>query len=459
MNRPPSANGHLALGRLYAIASVIGILVAAIALAVLYRELSIRVILEFGERSNVTVAKTVLNAFRPELAEYLLMEHTATTIGPTDAPTPRLSSLITESVRDTPIVRIKIYNHHGIVLYSTRKHEIGTDDSANLEFQSALGGNVRSKLMYRDWFGLFHRGNDDDNLIETYVPVRGAGQRQPIGVLEIYTDVSPIVRAMTRAELLVLLGIGVIMIILYSSLLYVVRRSERVIAGQQRTILDRTRTLELLSARMLAAEDAERRRIATELHEEIAQTLGAAKMRVEAYANTTAKPHPRSEPSASADIVPLVQQAMREVRGLALDLRPPGLDDFGLLATTRSLCRESAEAHEDLAITADFAVSEEEIPPNLKAIIFRILQETIRRVTRTPGIGELQIAIKKQQDQLELAVDLGETTAPEDVAVGAAEPRDDPIAAIWERAVLSGASFQKSRIRGNGVRYCAEWLV
>ena len=457
MNKQRSANGLLRLGRLYAIASVVGILLAAIALAVLYRELSMRVILTFGERGNIAVATTALNAFRSELAEYLQREHTATSVSTAEEVPAGLLRTIRQSVRDTPIVRIKIYNHHGIVLYSTREYEVGTDDSANPEFQRALQGKIQSKLSYRDWFDLFERGDPDENLIETYVPVRRAGERRPIGVFEIYTDVSPIVRAMIHSELLVLLGIALIMSILYGGLLYVVRRSERIIADQQQTILERNGTLQLLSARMLAAEDAERRRIATELHEEIAHTLAAAKMRVEAYA--TAKSHPQSGQGQSETIVPLVQAAIRDLRNLAMDLRPPSLDDFGVLATARSLCREAADANEELSITTDFTVGEEEIPPDLKGIIFRILQETVRRVAQTPGISKLQVAIKKQRDQLELAVDLGEATARESTAAGAAEQRDDPIAAIWERAVLSGASFQRSRIRGNGVRYCAEWRV
>jgi signal transduction histidine kinase len=452
MGKEQAVSKHFALSRLYAIASVLGVLVAGIALAVLFRELSIRAILDFGEQSNVTVANTALNAFCPELAEYLRLEESAGGDQTTKVIPPRLLDLVRESVRGTAIARIKIYDRRGTVLYSTREYEIGTDDRVNEGFQSAIGGDIRSKLSYRDWFDVFQRADRDDNLIETYVPVRQVGQHQPVGVFEIYTDVAPIVRAMTRTELLVLLGIGLIMSILYGSLLYVVRRSERIIADQRQTILERTRTLELLSARMLAAEDAERHRIATELHEEIAQTLAAVKIRVEAYASAAAKSRSRSGKDPSEDIVLLVQAAIRDVRDLAMDLRPPSLEDFGLLTATRWLCRKTAEAHEDPAITTDFTVGEREIPREVKPVIYRILQETLRQVTRTAGIDELRIAITKQDEELTLAVDLAMPTAPP-------ASEDDPFLAVWERAVLSGASVNRSRPAETGVRYEARWVT
>jgi signal transduction histidine kinase len=180
---------------------------------------------------------------------------------------------------------------------------------------------------YVDFFDVFRRGSESDNQIATHVLVRSTAQHQPLGVFHIHTDVSSIVRAMTRNEVLVLTGILLIMVILYSALLYVVRRADKVIAYQRQTLRERNRILELLSARMLAAEDAERRRIALELHEEVVQTLGAAKMMVEGFAQATSS---ASEAAAerAAQVVPLVQAAIREIRDLAMNLRPPTLDDF-----------------------------------------------------------------------------------------------------------------------------------
>jgi len=445
--------------RLYAFVSLAALLVAAAALAVLHRELSIRTIVEFGEQSNVTVARTVLHEIRPELEDYLRAGEAVTRIATTESVPPGLLSLIQASLKDTAIERVKIYNRNGFVLYSTLEHEIGTDDSQNPRFRGAIEGNVRSKLRYRDPFSLSDRSDTDDNLIETYVPVWEGGESQPSGVLEIYTDIDHLVHAMSRNELLIFAGIALIMVILYGFLLLVVRRLEQMIASQRQTILERTRVLEVLSTRMLAAEEGERRRVAWELHEDIAQNLSAAKIRVEALANAVAE-NPSLVGGVSSDgVLPLVQDAIRDVRALAMDLRPPGLDDFGLVATTRWLCREAEQLRGQAEITPDIAVRDADVPDPLKSIIFRITQQTLKRLVDTPGVGDIRVALKREKG-LQLTVDFGaEAGAEKNGPEFATLPDERAIAAFWERAVLSGAAFSATHPDKGRFCYQATWMV
>lgn len=446
------------LTRSYAVASLIGVLIAAMALGILYRELSIRVLLRFGELGNVAVARTTVHALGPELVRYLESEEPQ---GPTHEFTPlppKVLNMISGTIRDTSVARIKIYTREGIVAYSSRPYEVGADDSQNTRFLGAMQGEVRSELSYRDAFSLLGRGGHDNNLIETYVPIIPAGHFRPVGVLEIYTDVHPIVTAMGRLELLVFIGIGGIMVALYGLLVFAVRRSENVIAEQRQTILERNRTLEVLSARMLTAEDNERRRISTELHEEIAQNLSAAKLRVESFAMAAAKSTGAHEMDADREIVPLVQEAIRDVRALALDLRPPSLDDFGLVTTLGGLCREVQASHPQLELTTQLDVEEGEIPDSLKGIIFRILRDTLKHLACTLTGGRVRILMgTDERGRLVLALDVahqskGTGPTPE------TEGRDgDIIGAIWERAVLSGAALEVSRNGPDGCQCRAVW--
>ncbi len=64
----------LAFSRRYALVSLVGVLVTAALLAVLHRELSIRIVSEFGERGNVSVATTAVNAVLPQLLGFLRTE-------------------------------------------------------------------------------------------------------------------------------------------------------------------------------------------------------------------------------------------------------------------------------------------------------------------------------------------------------------------------------------------------
>lgn len=461
MHVPATSKASPTLTRHYAVASLIVVLIAAVALAFLYRELSIRVLLRFGEQGNVAVARTTVHALGPELVRYLEADNPPSP-APGFAPLPpEVLDVISGAIRDTSVARVKIYNRDGIVAYSSRPHEIGSDNRGNLSFQGALNGEVRSELSYRDAFSLLGRGGYDDNLIETYVPIIPAGHYRPVGVMEIYTDVHPIVAAMNRNELLVALGISLIMAALYGLLLYAVRRSEVVIVKQRQTILERNRTLEILSARMLAAEDNERRRIATELHEEIAQNLSAAKLRVETYALTRSNSKASHRIDPDREIVPLVREAIRDVRALAMDLRPPSLDDFGLLTTVRALCREVQAGHPRLTVNTDLDLEESEIPEPLKGTIFRILQETLKHITRTWPAGRIQILLGLERpDQLVLQLNIDHQGDATESPAGAAAPAsitEETIAAVWERAVLSGAALQVSKAGASGCQCRALW--
>ncbi len=445
MTTATETSAPLAFSRRYAVISLVGVLAAAALLAVLHRQLSIRIVSEFGEQANVSVATTAVNAVLPQLVSFLRTEVDGA-IGedPVGVP-PGLASLIEASVRDTPIERVKIYDRDGIVVYSTRAHEIGTNDSANPRFLGSMAGAVRSELRYRDRLFDSQPASGDDNLIETYVPIRQPGQPQPVGVFEIYTDVNPIVRAMTHSELLIDAGIAVIMIALYSVLFLVVRRAERIITKQQQTILERNQTLQALSARMLANDERERRRVAWELHEEIAQTLAAVKMRVEALARVADPDRNSSRSAGNGEVVPLLQDAMREIRALAVELRPPALDDFGLVATIRSLCQEAAQIDGRARIAADIALTEEEVPEALKGIIFRIVQQTLKQLIGMTGIGDIRITLARDGG-LRLGVDFESLTADTGDEAEPQPPADEhPIVPLWESAVLSGGTFSATR--------------
>lgn len=453
-----TAKASPTLTRSYAAASLIGVLIAAIALGILYRELSIRVLLRFGEQGNLAVARTTVHALGPELVHYLEASSPASPAHAFDPLPPEVLDVISGTIRDTSVARVKIYNRGGIVAYSSRPYEVGTDDSENLRFKGAMQGEVRSELSYRDAFSLLGRGGHDDNLIETYVPIIPAGHYRPVGVLEIYTDVHAIVAAMNRNELVVFIGIAGIMVALYGLLVLMVRRSESVIAEQRQTILERNRTLEVLSARMLTAEDNERRRIATELHEEIAQNLSVAKLRVESFTMAASKTKAAHGMDPDREIVPLVRAAIRDLRALAMDLRPPSLNDFGLLTTVRAMCREVQADNAELELTTNLEVAEDEIPETLKGTIFRVLQDTLKHVARTWGSGRIRILLDHERPhQLALQLDVEHTPVAGDKDPGTEAAGQETIPAVWDRAVLSGASIEVSRNDPNGCQCRAVW--
>lgn len=437
----------------------VGLLAAAVALTVLYRELSIRTIIEFGEQSNASIANAAVNAVFPELVAFL-NSPPPDSARPAPADLPEgLLRVINGTPRTTPVARIKIYNAQGIILHSSLVHEIGTDDSANPRFQESMRGRLHSRLQYHDAFDIFAPASIDDNLIETYVPIHQPGRLRPIGVFEVYSDANAMVRTMNRNELLILSGIGLIIAVLYGLLVFAMRRSERVITAQGRTILERNHELEMLSARALAAEESERRRVAVELHEDIAQDLSAAKYKLEAASSQATAAGGNASAAPSDEVIRLLQEAIRDVRNLAVELRPPSFDDFGLVTTTRALCRQIEDNVAGLDIHLDITVPEEAIPDALKIVIFRIVQQSLHLLAQTPGVTQIGVLLRRAVE-LELILEFGCTyMASGDTDEQGSLMEIPYIAAPWSRAILSGGAVRMTRGDGGICRCRASWAV
>jgi len=186
------------------------------------------------------------------------------------------------------------------------------------------------------------------------------------------------VKRIERTEFLMATWVAAILLALYLLLLFVVHRSERIIDRQRDTILERTRTLELLSARMLSAEERERAKISAQLHEGIAQDLSAIKLRIEQLCQAgTANQEAGGESGLCERVVPEVQKAIQDVRAMAMDIHPPSLDDFGLLPTVSWLKNEFTAIYPAMQIESGATIEEGRIPVPMKAIMFRIIQETL----------------------------------------------------------------------------------
>ena len=97
--------------------------------------------------------------------------------------------------------------------------------------------------------------------------------------------------------------------------------------------------LGMLSRQLIKTQEAERQHLARELHDEIGQTLTAAKLHLQALQRF---PDPAAQPERLEKAVGLVDRLLQDVRNLSLNLRPPMLDDLGLVASLRWLFDQRA---------------------------------------------------------------------------------------------------------------------
>ncbi len=204
--------------------------------------------------------------------------------------------------------------------------------------------------------------------------------------------------------------------------------------------------LRVLSARVLAAQETERRRVAHELHDELGQSLTAIKINLQAQY--------RRSPGAGADLhdenIRIVEQALQHVRGLALALRPSMLDDLGLVPALRWLAEQTASRN-DLSVRFDANLGDRRLSPELETAVFRIVQEALTNVVRHAGAR--RVAVRLHADRSELEVRVVDDGAGFDVPAmqqRASQGRSLGVLGMVERAALAGATLVIESEPGKG---------
>lgn len=149
------------------------------------------------------------------------------------------------------------------------------------------------------------------------------------------------------------------------------------------------RRMHELAAQVIDAQDAERSRIARELHDSTAQTLTGVTLQLSAAAR---------EYEGVADVErlelarELAQNALEEVRQLARSVYPRVLDDLGLPAALDWLSRQ---ANEESGVTASLSIEVDGVafPPTIASTLYRVAQEALRNVQRHSGASEVQLSL------------------------------------------------------------------
>lgn len=161
--------------------------------------------------------------------------------------------------------------------------------------------------------------------------------------------------------------------------------------------------LRALSNQLFVAQENERRRIALELHDGIGQSLAAIRFKIENLIGA------HSESSLVADrinqLLPMLQNAMDEVRRIAVALRPSILDDLGLKATINWHCREFKNVYSSINVVLDMDFDERDVPESLKTVIYRILQEALNNIAKHSGASQVNVYLKKISEKFELMIE------------------------------------------------------
>jgi len=216
--------------------------------------------------------------------------------------------------------------------------------------------------------------------------------------------------------------------------------------------------LRFLSSQLLTAQERERKRIAGEIHDGIGQSLTTIKFGVENALRQMDKGAARGGVESLEAIIPLAQEAIEEVRRIQTDLRPPILDDLGILATIGWFCREFQAIYTGIRIETQINIQENEVPELLKIVIYRVLQEAMNNIAKHSKADLLNLCLTKTDGQLELLIqDNGQGFDVEEALALDQARRGLGLSSMRERTELSGGAFSIESARGKGTTVRAVW--
>ncbi len=218
--------------------------------------------------------------------------------------------------------------------------------------------------------------------------------------------------------------------------------------------------LRLLSARLLTAQEDERKRISREMHDSVGQSLSAVKFTVEnALQAIEEGGAARTVPSLRSTIR-IVQEAVEEVRRIQKNLRPPTLDDLGLLATISWFCRDFEGVYSDIRIEKEIGLEERDVPDSLKIVVYRVMQEALNNAAKHGRTEKVRLSLRRRNGRIEMEVqDKGAGFDPEEVLSQKEFERGLGLFSMKERTELSDGEFSIDAAKGKGTTIRASWPV
>jgi two-component system sensor histidine kinase UhpB len=304
--------------------------------------------------------------------------------------------------------------------------------------------------------------SDDRLVMETGIPKLGYEEPEttPHGRIWVRTSKVPLLNA--KGEIKGMLGT-------YEDVTAHKRAEEELREAHhelERRVVERTAALgkaneELrqFPSKLIAVQEEERRRLASELHDSIGQTLAAVKFWVETALKLKDAGDVNSALNQLEQFVPILQRSIEETRNIYMGLRPSMLDSHGLLTTLEWLRQECMKLYPERHIELEAGIAEEEIPKGLKVSIFRIAQEALNNIAKHSNAEWVDISLSKNVGGIQLVVSDDGVGMDQDLILQTGAAKGLGLASMRERAELSRGSFSIESTPCHGTTIRVYWPI
>lgn len=195
------------------------------------------------------------------------------------------------------------------------------------------------------------------------------------------------------------IGIIVLQAALFSALLIKCNRERRAIAGRKES----EQHLAELTGQLLRMQDEERRRIALELHDVTAQSIGLILLNLSQVQNAMLPMDQRTKDKVTESLI-FGEQALKDIRTLSYVLHPPLLDQAGLVTALKWYVRGFSERSGVNVTFAEEGVNGHRLPHDVEYALFRIVQESLTNIRRHTNSETAEITVKHLSDQVRLSI-------------------------------------------------------
>ena len=189
-----------------------------------------------------------------------------------------------------------------------------------------------------------------------------------------------------------------------------------------RAVADYTRKYRAFNREAILAQELERKRIASELHDSLAQSAGVIKYNVEASIEQLSRLQPDLDLALLESVIEQTKGLVDEIRRISNNLAPSMLEDFGLCVALQGICSQFRSPDCELQPMCDTCVDETALPDIVKFTVYRVVQEALNNIAKHASASEVRVELRMQDGALRLLIrDNGSGFNP----AGVAEPDDD----------------------------------
>jgi signal transduction histidine kinase len=304
-----------------------------------------------------------------------------------------LDSVVRERVLGPRIVRVKIWDEGGRIIYSDDRALVGRQFDLPAEERAAMHSATKTVSEITD---LDEEENRDERhfgkLLQVYLGVRTtSGKPLLFETYQPYGEITTSSRRMWSASLPVLLGGLILLYLVQAPLAY--RMATRLRSAQEQ------REQLLLSS--LGASDKERRRIASDLHDGVVQGLAGASYTLSAVADKARTSGSNALADTASHTAMELRRWVRELRSLVVTITPPALHDQGLSASLSDLAStlEARGIAVHVELPSDLVLDEA-----TESLVYRVAQEGVRNVVRHAAATRVQVCLRHESGRLQLEV-------------------------------------------------------